>query len=490
MRLSSKSSLIKASIALLLTIGLCLAENHPLPLLTGSDFPSNLDSLREIAFQQGSYFDMPGNQYRIQFLGVQGYALYTWSDSIPFNPAAAEIILQEPPTIDRVIFVEGSLEALATDPANYLDYGITGRITVAACDNIWLEGNLRYSDSDSITGEVLPGTPNCLGLASEKNIIISNTWENGKDNGGGLFPNDPWRSDIIMDGAYLALDDVFTFEDQNYDSTWYGGIQAPWYYSNGPSPDERGIIHQWGSITQYYRGYVYNSNHGGTGYLKDYHFYFELWDNPPPYFPYLPVLLFFDQYNFGCENTIVGDTSYLEIPVTIISAEPENTLYFVWDDIFLPGDFSVNTPGDSLVTGEDTTIFEILFHPQTPGEKGGYLYVQCQDAEARLTIYGEALETSVETGPQSSLSAYNLEMPYPNPFNASVSISFELPVVSEVELVIYDIQGKEISQLATRNSQLGTNTVVWDASAQSSGIYFARLTAGEYQKTQKLVLIK
>jgi len=57
-------------------------------------------------------------------------------------------------------------------------------------------------------------------------------------------------------------------------------------------------------------------------------------------------------------------------------------------------------------------------------------------------------------------------------------------------LKIFDISGREVQDLGFGIWDLGTHSVAWDAAGQASGIYFARLTAGKYQKTQKLVLIK
>jgi hypothetical protein len=69
-----------------------------------------------------------------------------------------------------------------------------------------------------------------------------------------------------------------------------------------------------------------------------------------------------------------------------------------------------------------------------------------------------------------------------------------MPDASPYELIIYDITGREVWRLATRNSQLGTNEVVWDAEGLPSGIYFVRLTANSQQlsanSVQKVMLLR
>jgi hypothetical protein len=80
---------------------------------------------------------------------------------------------------------------------------------------------------------------------------------------------------------------------------------------------------------------------------------------------------------------------------------------------------------------------------------------------------------------------------YPNPFNSSVTLRFELSDASSYELTIYDINGREVWRLETRDSRLETNEVVWDAEGMPSGIYFAQLSVdGGQSMVRKVVLMK
>ncbi|MBL7192099.1 T9SS type A sorting domain-containing protein, partial [bacterium] len=83
-----------------------------------------------------------------------------------------------------------------------------------------------------------------------------------------------------------------------------------------------------------------------------------------------------------------------------------------------------------------------------------------------------------------------LHSPYPNPFNPSTIISFELRDASEVSLIVYDIQGREVQSLVTGHLSLGYHEAVWNAEDFASGIYFVRLQAGDFMQTRKLLLIK
>tara|TARA_B100001250_G_scaffold248132_1_gene213336 strand:- start:2178 stop:4211 length:2034 start_codon:yes stop_codon:yes gene_type:complete len=85
---------------------------------------------------------------------------------------------------------------------------------------------------------------------------------------------------------------------------------------------------------------------------------------------------------------------------------------------------------------------------------------------------------------------YILNQAYPNPFNPRTSLSFTIPENNEVTLSIYNLQGREVATLIEGNMSAGYHSVVWDANAYSSGVYFARMVAGNYKSTQKLVLVK
>jgi len=85
---------------------------------------------------------------------------------------------------------------------------------------------------------------------------------------------------------------------------------------------------------------------------------------------------------------------------------------------------------------------------------------------------------------------HNMFSAYPNPFNNQTVIKFSLPTAGLLQLVVYDVTGREVIKLVDGYRSMGTHETVFDAAQLSSGIYFARLTAGDYQQTRKLLLVK
>lgn len=79
---------------------------------------------------------------------------------------------------------------------------------------------------------------------------------------------------------------------------------------------------------------------------------------------------------------------------------------------------------------------------------------------------------------------------YPNPFNPSTKIRFDIPKLSNINLIVYDALGREIERLHQGNIPAGKFEFTWNASRYSSGIYYARLVSSEFSDIKRMVLIK
>lgn len=87
-------------------------------------------------------------------------------------------------------------------------------------------------------------------------------------------------------------------------------------------------------------------------------------------------------------------------------------------------------------------------------------------------------------------TAFNFYPCYPNPFNPEITLKFDIPQACIGSLKIYDVSGREVQSLVTGHLSLGKHQVVWDGISCGSGVYFVRLEAGDYAKTQKIILLK
>lgn len=84
---------------------------------------------------------------------------------------------------------------------------------------------------------------------------------------------------------------------------------------------------------------------------------------------------------------------------------------------------------------------------------------------------------------------FELTSTYPNPFNSTLRISFNLPRAGDVTLGIFDIAGREVTRIAAKRFAAGEQNISWNAD-QPAGVYVVRLKVGEKNALGKVVLVK
>ena len=97
---------------------------------------------------------------------------------------------------------------------------------------------------------------------------------------------------------------------------------------------------------------------------------------------------------------------------------------------------------------------------------------------------------SGSTIPPQRPASFSLNTVYPNPFNPSVTLSISMARASLVTINIFDINGRRITTICNELLDIGDHHFIWDATAQPSGIYIVRSTAGQTALSQKITLIK
>ena len=100
--------------------------------------------------------------------------------------------------------------------------------------------------------------------------------------------------------------------------------------------------------------------------------------------------------------------------------------------------------------------------------------------------YSQTVEVTAATAPKE----FGLEQNFPNPFNPTTMMSFQIPVSNHVSLKVYDAIGREAAILVNETKEAGTYSAMFDGASLSSGIYFAKLTSSGKTQIQKLFLMK
>lgn len=168
---------------------------------------------------------------------------------------------------------------------------------------------------------------------------------------------------------------------------------------------------------------------------------------------------------------------------------------WVQDEHMLGGDFqkgmwntlkfsiSGHIADHTITSPRLSATFYIQVYYQTAKKWSGKLFFD------NLTLLGIDALTSVATNGNSPYQ-YKLFNNYPNPFNPATTIRYELKVGGSVSLKVYDILGQEVATLVNEHQGAGLHSVVFDAQAHASGVYFYTLRAGSFTKTDKMTLLK
>ena len=108
-----------------------------------------------------------------------------------------------------------------------------------------------------------------------------------------------------------------------------------------------------------------------------------------------------------------------------------------------------------------------------------------------INTYAAVQQLITDTGTNNEIPEnFYLFQNYPNPFNPSTIIRFNVPVQSNVKLILYDVLGSEIKTLLNEELQPGTKEVELNGNGLTSGVYLVRMIAENYQKIIKISLLK
>ncbi len=203
-------------------------------------------------------------------------------------------------------------------------------------------------------------------------------------------------------------------------------------------------------------------------------------------------------------------------PATLEIISEIDQIILAWDD---NAESYPNFAGYKIyraVNRPDTAFLEIYdgpagvnqFHDTTPNPGMGYYYyiVSYDDGSTNVTKPGVPLMSSLYWTRSTSPAyiqgvgtqnrdlelprAFSLQQNYPNPFNPFTTILYELPHRSDVQLIIYDMLGREITKLVSEAQDAGYKSIVWNATNVPSGMYFYQIRAGDFVQTRKMVVLK
>jgi hypothetical protein len=145
------------------------------------------------------------------------------------------------------------------------------------------------------------------------------------------------------------------------------------------------------------------------------------------------------------------------------------------------------------VYGDDRTTQEI--DGALEGEKLVFRYNDIGSVPVDVYFTGNMELAKVDLVFRNLPSSFALHQNFPNPFNPITTLRYDLPEDNFVILTVYDMLGREITQLVNTNQQAGFKSVQWNAIDSmgrpvSAGVYLYQIQAGEFVQTKKMVLLK
>ncbi len=108
--------------------------------------------------------------------------------------------------------------------------------------------------------------------------------------------------------------------------------------------------------------------------------------------------------------------------------------------------------------------------------------------DCRMIIGGEII--SADPTPDLTPTDFSISSAYPNPFNSTLSIQYDVPTPAQVTLNVYDLTGRVVTTLVNGIQPSGSHSTSWQADNFPSGLYFLNLRSGTHSESRKIVLLK
>ena len=147
-----------------------------------------------------------------------------------------------------------------------------------------------------------------------------------------------------------------------------------------------------------------------------------------------------------------------------------------------------------IITNLDTHADDAWFLGTNPFVlpvlNNGYNYVYLNNKSYIDLPLVNAVNEVTDNNGNSTPYTFSLSQNYPNPFNPVTMISYSIPQKGLVTVKVFDVTGKLVRTLVNETMEAGSNSVMFDASSLSSGVYFYNIVSGSFTDTKKMILVK
>ena len=142
---------------------------------------------------------------------------------------------------------------------------------------------------------------------------------------------------------------------------------------------------------------------------------------------------------------------------------------------------------------------EITFAPDTDTQslwqaslnvEGDFAYVDCPNSCSDLSAILTGRFGTSSVNERVDLSGYGITGVTPNPFSGSTEISFNLGKAGETTVEVYDASGRKIALLVSERLAEGEHALEWDGEGETAGVYYVRVTSGEWSLSRSIHLVR
>ena len=216
---------------------------------------------------------------------------------------------------------------------------------------------------------------------------------------------------------------------------------------------------------------------------------------------------FVELYNHGSEPVNIYGWGFSDTDGTVATTAPDTViqpgkflvLWFTGDANGFPEiDSKLSSDGETIYAADSsgTAVFSLDFGAQDEDVSYGR-YPDGSDSWQQMNPTPGVTNTN-ELGLDDDVTIpeqYTLHQNYPNPFNPRTSVRYDLPDNERVNIIIYDMLGRQVKQLVDEYQDAGFKSIIWDATNDfgkpaATGVYLCKIQAGEYMQTKKMVLLK
>jgi len=136
--------------------------------------------------------------------------------------------------------------------------------------------------------------------------------------------------------------------------------------------------------------------------------------------------------------------------------------------------------------------FTYYFEMEEPTDNNSFLEINSGTSDINIFIDNISLEIDVALGAEHSSrgdARALIVSNYPNPFKQSTTIVYEVPTQCHVTLTVFDGSGRVVDMPVNKIQSPGNHSIRFDASQLDHGVYYYKMVAGDYIRTQKMILL-